>query len=84
MGMRRARRRHLKGNSYHDDISSLNCVHVLRETSEKQKGCETKTTRLRRQLFPFFYCLEFGTLKTNLTSQLEGLITSLKIPYDNH
>ena len=83
MGMRSARRRHLKGNSYHDDISSLNCVHVLIETTEKQKGCETKRL-LRRQLVPFFYCLEFGTLKTNLTSQLESLITSLKIPYDNH
>ena len=55
MGLRSARRRHLKGNSYHDDISRLNCVHVLRETSENQKGCETKTTRvLRRQLVPFF------------------------------
>ena len=53
MGMRSARRRHLKGNSYHDDISSLNCVHALRETTEKQKGCETKRL-LRRQLVPFF------------------------------
>ena len=60
MGMRSARRRHLKGNSYHDDISSLNCVHVLIETTEKQKGCETKRL-LRRHLVPFFHCLEFGT-----------------------